>query len=379
SYSQLISSGGIKNTPLINTWVDFSYYLDNSMFKEAFTSLGMKDFDGLPMSLIPGFVPGLKIPADRQTYKRARADHKNNFTGRTLPDIFYASDGSAEGISLNEVTKLIDLKDKIREAQIPTYTFCGWFDAGVAEGSIQKFTNIDSPQQLVILPSDHQLSFVIDPYSLKKPLERDPLKSVYSISRKNIFSRYLENESERPERNVKYYTFGVNKMQQSAVWPPENLTDKVLYMSDNGLLNDKLPDSKTGSDHYKVDFSATNGLKNRWMNQVTGDLVFTDRRSEGRKLLTYTSAPLEQPLEVTGTVTVNLNLSSNRTDGAFYVYLEDVSPAGEVVYLTEGALRGVHRKIIPEEEAPLSVPQRIYHSYRTEDMEDMKPGDVTEI
>ncbi len=44
----------------------------------------------------------------------------------------------------------------------------------------------------------------------------------------------------------------------------------------------------------------------------------------------YTSVPLEYPLEVTGVVTVTLYLETDQTDGAFYIYLEDVSLEGDV-------------------------------------------------
>ena len=108
------------------------------------------------------------------------------------------------------------------------------------------------------------------------------------------------------------------------------------------------------------------------------DVHYGDRREEDRKLLTYTSTPLESDLEITGSHSVYLYISSSHKDGAFHVYLEDVSPEGRVTYLTEGLLRAIHRKGKNPSQAPF-VPLGIYHTFRKEDAEPLLPGEVTEI
>ena len=72
-------------------------------------------------------------------------------------------------------------------------------------------------------------------------------------------------------------------------------------------------------------------------------MYYPDRAEEDARLLTYTGAPLEGALRITGTPVVSLQLSSNKPDGALHVYLEDVAPDGRVTYLTEGILRLIHR------------------------------------
>lgn len=379
SYSQLTSSGGIHNAPLMDSWIDYSYNLDNNRQKEAFIAVGLKDVEGIPMGLVPAFIKGLKVPTEKKVFKGAIEEHKNNFTKETLPDLFYAIDGSLGNHSLNNIIKLYSLKSEIEDAQIPTYSFCGWFDAGVAEGVLQKFATINSPQEVVILPSDHFLKTFIDPFSKDDPDKRADLNTIYDIDIKRIFDRHLKKESEAPRRSVTYFTFGINEFQNSDIWPPKDLSNSVFYLGERGSLTKKSPDSKTGNDSYLVDFSATNGKNNRWMNQTMIDVDFIDRKKEGDKLLTYRTEPLSESLEVTGTVTVTLYLSSSQTDGAFYVYLEDISPEGEVVYLTEGALRGVHRKTKPSDTAPFSSIGGVYQSFKEEDMEFLNPGEITEL
>jgi putative CocE/NonD family hydrolase len=107
-------------------------------------------------------------------------------------------------------------------------------------------------------------------------------------------------------------------------------------------------------------------------------VTYGDRREEDKKLLTYTSAPLAQDLELTGSPTVTLHVASTHEDGAFYVYLEDVGPDGRVSYLTEGLLRAIHRRTGDPATAPY-VPLGVYHTYKKEDALPLVPGEVAAV
>ena len=96
-----------------------------------------------------------------------------------------------------------------------------------------------------------------------------------------------------------------------------------------------------------------------------------------RRLLTYTSLPLPDDIEITGQPRVALNVASTHSDGAFFVYLEDVAPDGSVRYLTEGELRAMHRKV-PNEAPPYRVVGP-YHSFKHEDALPLVPRQITEI
>ena len=70
-------------------------------------------------------------------------------------------------------------------------------------------------------------------------------------------------------------------------------------------------------------------------------------------------------------------MASTASDGAFYVYLEDVDADGTVSYLTEGQLRAIHRRT-SDEESPLKlfVPPR---TFRREDSMPLVPGALAEL
>jgi putative CocE/NonD family hydrolase len=112
-------------------------------------------------------------------------------------------------------------------------------------------------------------------------------------------------------------------------------------------------------------------------NNTGDDVVYGDRETADRRLLTYTSAPLAQDVEITGQPVVALHVSSTHTDGAFVVNVEDVAPDGYVRYLTGGQLRAIHRKISAEE-PPYTV-LGPYHSFKRKDGSPLVPGEITEI
>ena len=122
----------------------------------------------------------------------------------------------------------------------------------------------------------------------------------------------------------------------------------------------------------------TTGTSNRWFTQRGGaDVVYNDRSESDTRLLTYTSEPLKEDLEITGTPVVRLFVSSTTEDSAFFAYLEDVDPSGRVLYVTEGHLRALHRAI-SDEDPPYTM-FGPHHSYLSKDAAPMIPGEFAEI
>ena len=100
-------------------------------------------------------------------------------------------------------------------------------------------------------------------------------------------------------------------------------------------------------------------------------------RGGRQKLLTYTSEPLEADMEITGHPIVSLFITSTHTDGAFYVYLEDIDEKGKVTYLTEGQLRALHRRLSGEQ-SPTKLPVP-HHTFTKKDAMPLVPGQTAEL
>ena len=162
----------------------------------------------------------------------------------------------------------------------------------------------------------------------------------------------------------------------ASLWSDLPYKFRKLTLDRAMIENGEVIDWRNQYEASEVDFEATTGTQNRWYTQLGGgDVIYPDRAESDRRLLSYTSGPLERDVEVTGNPVITLRLTSTASDGAFFAYLEDVAPDGRVTYVTEGMLRGIHRLVT-------TAPYRTmypYHSFRERDAAAMAPGALTEL
>ena len=116
--------------------------------------------------------------------------------------------------------------------------------------------------------------------------------------------------------------------------------------------------------------------RSRWHTELDGGPVdYGDRAAADRALLTYTSDPLGDDVEITGDPELALWLRSTAADGALHVYLETVDPRDVVRHLVEGGLRARDRKIST---APYAT-SGVYHSHRRADAAPLPVGQAVEL
>jgi putative CocE/NonD family hydrolase len=92
--------------------------------------------------------------------------------------------------------------------------------------------------------------------------------------------------------------------------------------------------------------------------------------------LTYTTPPLAEDLDLTGHPVVHLWASSTAEDGDFFVFLEEVDPAGVSHYVSEGAIKASHRALSEPPYDNLGLP---FHRSHAEDARPLKPGRPEEL
>lgn len=269
------------------------------------------------------------------------------------------------------------------------YSWASWTDAGTAQGVLHRFMTLSNPQRATIAAWSHGARQDADPFHpadhpLDPPVERQQLEdlcfyekyvrgSEAHISREGAHGE----EMAAPEKELVYRTMGEDVWKRTDQWPLPETVMAPWYFREDGHLSPE-PPIRAGADVYTVDFTHTTGTRNRWAtNNGAGDVVYPDRARADATLLTYTSAPLEEDLEVTGHPVVTLQMSSTHSDGAVFVYLEGVAPDGRVRYLGEGQLRLIHRRV--SEEEPPFVTAAPYHSFKEADAEPMTPGVAAEI
>jgi uncharacterized protein len=282
-------------------------------------------------------------------------------------------------VSCDALSPLLGARSTTRSAAIQRVA--GWLDSGTTRGALSDYLTLATPYHvLIIAPETHTGNFRCDPYDFGEPPRLDDGDVARNVWRSPEFlDTFLGPEATGDAQHlVRYYTYVERKWKETATWPPVGFAVERWYFAADRALSRAAPQDDVGEDVYTVDFEATTGLENRWFSGMNGAPIrYPDRATQDQRLLVYDSPPFEQDYELTGHPVVNLWVSSTQSDGAFFVYLEDVSPEGKVVYLTEGELRAIHRRV-SEEQPPVALfgPN---HTFERAAAMPMIAGEVAEI
>jgi putative CocE/NonD family hydrolase len=251
-----------------------------------------------------------------------------------------------------------------------------WLDAGTADGVLRRFMTLSNPQHVIIGPWNHGGGAHTSPYMPADTPTDPPFRQQHVEDL--CFVRSALGRDRRPnDKQLIYYTMGEERWKTTTTWPIPGTEMQRWYLDAGNALHTSQPSAATGADTYRVDYLATSGTTNRWATQFNGGDVVYDRATQDKRLITYTSLPLGADAEFTGHPVATLYVSSTHTDGAVFVYLEDVDPDGTVRYLTEGMLRAVHRKKSSD-----TPPYRVlgpYHSFKRNDAMPLVPGEIAEL
>jgi len=282
-------------------------------------------------------------------------------------------DDRAFGFTLDELS-LHSHRASLEKSNVAINNWGGWFDASTADAVIKTFLTLNNYQRAVIGAWNHGASQNASPYQTAASQ-----RVMLNFEFLRFFDHYLKgiDTGLDKEKRLFYFTVGEERWKVTDKWPVAGTTMTAWYFNDNNSLSTKEPTSKSAEDRYTINFDATTGAKNRWHTQVGGEVIYPDRAEEDKKLLTYTSAPLEVDVEITGHPVVSLFVTSTHADGAFFVYLEDIDENGKVTYLTEGQLRALHRRV-SHEPSPVNLPVP-YHSFMKKDAMQLKPGEIAEL
>jgi len=320
--------------------------------------------------------PGVRLvdeDSDQNLYRQAMAHRSENL------DVYAAAlktsfrDDNYFGFTLDQLS-LHAYSAAIEKSGAAINNWGGWFDAATPDAMIKTFLTLKNYQRAVVGPWNHGGGQNASPYQTSASQR---VMQGYEWLR--FFDHYLKgiDTGLDEEKRFYYFTIGEEKWKVTNSWPVPGTQPTRWYCNETNSLTAIPPAASSGEDRYKVDFEATSGAKNRWHTQVGGQVVYPDRAEEDKKLLTYTTGPLDADMEITGYPVVDLLVTSTHTDGAFFVYLEDVDESGKVTYLTEGELRALQRKISGEP-SPIKILVP-YHSFQKKDAMPLVPGEIAEL
>ena len=279
----------------------------------------------------------------------------------------------------DEFWQNLSVADHLDKVTVPALHVGGWFDifggstartfarmrreAGSAEAR--------EGQRLIVGPWDH-LSYTGAYHDRQFGLMADALAADLTGAHVAFFDRWLRGREDALDGSapVRIFVMGIDQWRDEEDWPlPDTrYTDYFLGGSGrtntaegDGVLIPKAPGpDATGAFTYDP-ADPVPSVGGRMVAPASLNAVgpVDQRPVEARDdVLCFTTPVLEEPVEVTGHVSLELFAASSAPDTDFTGKLGDVLSDGRAIYLTDGILRARYRDSLAEPE--LLEPGRVY-------------------
>ena len=352
--------GGVQRDDFIRTWSDLTRYLD----------------------LQPGVAP-VDEDRDGRLLKAALEEHKQNRSlWEAMASLRFRNDKDPlTGAIPNMDWQPAGVLKAINESGIPVYLFGGWNDAFTRDQFLL-WRNLTVPKRLTVGRWSHS------PKDKDLVKEEVVLLAVESLRWYDHWLKGLETglQAEDPIFYQVMRSPKAAEWKSAKDWPIAGAVAFDLFLGqgrsgsvasvNDGRLRTSPPKAGQARDLFTVEYSATSGTTTRWDNTVGGGFGYSDMTPNDLKGLTYTTAPLTEDLQVTGTPVLRLWVASTATDADVFAYLEEVDPQGVSTYVTEGVLRASDRALGT---APYDNFGWPYHRGYPEDVQPLVPGQRVEL
>jgi uncharacterized protein len=267
----------------------------------------------------------------------------------------------------------LELLDRVT---VPVYSSGVWSKHQLhTRGNIDAFTKVKGEKKLRLSAAPNAWAAAAEFSSID--FHQKVLLPFYDHYLKGKETDYVK----RP--TVEYAVRGAGAMRQSETWPPKGVrytawhltaeqSESVTSLNDGGLTLAPPQGQEATTYNYPVP---------GWVAGVVGfGPSGPPAFDPARRVLTFTTTPLEHDLEIAGPIKLVLYASSTARDTDFFIKLCDqfpqsaedrarlANPAFEVV--TRGWLRASHRALDPARSTEM-VP---YHTHR--DPQPLTPGEV---
>ena len=243
------------------------------------------------------------------------------------------------------------------KVNVPGFWFMSWYDVSVgpnlaAYNFVRRTARPDiaREQYAVIAPTLHCGYKRVSEDTVVGERHVGDARLNYDELTYGWFDHFLKGEDNHVLENmprVRYYTMGLNKWQTADTWPPAGAHPVTYYLasggraatlSGDGALVEAAPASDA-PDSFTYD--PMNPVPSYGGNVCcTGNAViggaFDQRKMEARPdILVYTSEPLREGIEVSGSIEPTVYVSSDVKDTDITVKLIDVYPDGTAYNLDE--------------------------------------------
>lgn len=220
-----------------------------------------------------------------------------------------------------------DFRPLLKDLGVPVTMLAGWYDAFLPQ-MVADFAGLRAAGQEARLRVGawHHTSQELFRYEFADALD--------------WFGRHLlGREPDGPEPAVRAEVMGDGGWRGFGQWPPPGTAERRWHLRPGGGLAED-PPPESDPDRYTYDPAdptpAVGGTSTSPMFAGPRDNRALESRAD---VLTYTSAPLAEPLVIMGDVTAELFAGSSLPHADFFARLCDVDPSGASVNVCDGILR----------------------------------------
>lgn len=217
--------------------------------------------------------------------------------------------------------------------QVPTFLIAGWRDI-FPEVMVRAYERIAAPRKLLVGPWMHTLPNV-SPFARVDYLDE-------MLRWWNYWLKHQQN-GVMEEPPVTLFVQGSEVWKHEREWPIARGKEQTLFFSTDRTLAEKPPRYEE-SIAYQTDptVGVTAGL---WDPAAIGLGLPLDQNPDEVRSLTYTSEPLPQALEITGSPQATLHVAlEDGEDANLVVKLSEVAPDGRSSLITTGWLKASHQR-----------------------------------
>ena len=260
---------------------------------------------------------------------------------RAEGDVSYYNDWASHS-RRDDYWSAIDGEDRAARVTAPMHFMAGWFDPYLPTQLRDYATILQTADprvaestHLTIGPWGHAFEPALADGSLPDDYRRSSIAPSVAW-----FDRYLKGDSAVPAPpRVRIFVLGENQWRDEEAWPLTRAQPTAFYLNgDGGSLSVGSPPPLSGTLEYVFDptdpvptqggamLGARSGM--RLQSSVERDDV-----------LTFTTAPLTEPLEITGPVSAVLYVETSAPNTDFTAQLLYVEPDGRSFNITEGIVR----------------------------------------
>ncbi|HEY7348082.1 MAG TPA: CocE/NonD family hydrolase [Ktedonobacterales bacterium] len=232
--------------------------------------------------------------------------------------------------------KLVDYSAHVSEVTAPIYLQAGWYDL---------FLDWQLKDYQTLRAAGRQ------PYLLIGPWTHGEFPSLPTMTRETLawLQAHLKGDrSQLREAPVRLFVMGAKEWRDFADWPPPARSERWHLQPDGALAPTTPPASEP--DHYRYDpGDPTPAVGGNSLGAQERMGAKDNRALEARAdVLVYTSAVLEQDLEVIGPVTADLYVQSSLEHTDFFARLCVVEASGKSLNLCDGIVRLTPDSSVPE-------------------------------